>query len=82
MSESRSEIKRIRQKAMCDIVTGDDGYEYYWPQADHGAYSSFDLRTIADYLDELNKGWDEQVRAEMEKDWDRQIQAETERRDA
>ncbi len=47
-----------------EIVKGDDGYNVYWPN-EHGAFTAYDLRRLADYLDELNKGWDEQVRKEL-----------------
>ena len=43
-----------------DIDPLDDGYLYYWPRSG-GALSAYDLRSIANKLDELNKPWDDQV---------------------
>lgn len=36
-----------------EIVAGDDGFYYYWPEG-HGALSSADLRIIADELERRN----------------------------
>lgn len=43
-----------------ELVTFEDGYKYFWPVRT-GAFSSHNLRDIADQLDELNKAWDEEV---------------------
>ena len=54
-------VKQINEQE--EIVTFEDGFKYYWPVSNRGAFSSHDLRTIADYLDELNKDWQAQVEA-------------------
>ena len=44
-----------------DLVCADDGYYYYWPTNQTGAYSAELLKEISKHLDEINKPWDEQV---------------------
>lgn len=39
-----------------------DGYYVYQPVNVNGCWSAYEMRIIADKLDELNKDWDEQVR--------------------
>ena len=51
--------EQVKQKARENIIPLEDGEYYYWTEK--GALSSFDLRVIADDLDELNRGWREQV---------------------
>lgn len=43
------------------LITLDDGYLYFWPVKNEGAYSAHDLREIADELDRRNEPWDKQV---------------------
>lgn len=45
-----------------ELVTGDDGFVYYWPNK-NGALSSHDLRIIADELDKRNAGWEAEINA-------------------
>jgi hypothetical protein len=51
----------VRKRCLSDIETGDDGYKCWWPLHGSGSLNAIDLRIIADYLDELNKEWDEEV---------------------
>jgi hypothetical protein len=44
-----------------EFITGDDGYVYYWPEGNRGCLSSFQLRIIADELDNRNEKWDKQI---------------------
>jgi hypothetical protein len=45
-----------------DIITLDDGFKYYWPSDWHkGAFSSHNLREIADFLDEVNEPWQKKI---------------------
>lgn len=55
-------MKSIIEVVQIDIVAGDDGYYVFWPHKTTGAYTSRDLREIADELDLKNKKWDKQVR--------------------
>jgi hypothetical protein len=59
-----SKNDRIIKAISDELVTGDDGYVVWWP-SDKGAINAWQLRVIADYLDERNKPWDEIVRREM-----------------
>lgn len=56
------EIERQRRMSLLDarksLVTGDDGYVVFWPTSNVGAYTSYDLREIADELDKRNASWD------------------------
>lgn len=56
---------RIVKAIQHEIVTFDDGYKYYCPTGNKGGWSSYDLRIIADYLDELNKSWNDQVNLDI-----------------
>ena len=44
-----------------EIVTFEDGFEYYSPEGTHGGLSAHNLREIADYLDLVNKPWSDQI---------------------
>lgn len=44
-----------------DLVMDVDGYFYYWPSIEKGAWSSYSMRMIADKMDELNKPWDDYI---------------------
>lgn len=50
------EISKIEK----DIIPLEDGYFYFAPSSG-GAISSRELRQIADYLDEKNTKWDDDV---------------------
>lgn len=47
------------------FVTGEDGYVIFWPTGNNGAFTSYDLRLMADELDARNKEWDKQVRKDL-----------------
>lgn len=42
-----------------EIVCCEDGFYRYWPNESRslGAMNSYDLRQLADYLDEVNEPW-------------------------
>lgn len=54
-------IDNLRQKVAKELEVMEDGYKVWWPLHGSGYLNSFDLRVIADYLDELNKDWDTQI---------------------
>jgi hypothetical protein len=47
------------------IVRGDDGFYCFWPKESGGSFSAANLREIADWLDERNKGWGAVVDEEL-----------------
>ena len=49
-----------------DAVVNDDGYYVFFPIQNGGYWSADVLRHVADTLDELNRGWDAQVKRDME----------------
>ena len=51
----------FKDKKIGDCVRDVDGYFYFW-QYDDGCWSSYQLKEVAEILDELNKEWDEQVK--------------------
>jgi hypothetical protein len=63
MSET-NEQARVKMIALIDkrgeFDTLEDGYVYHFPTV-NGAYSSYQLRWIADELDARNKDWDAQI---------------------
>lgn len=44
-----------------ELVTLDDGFVYFWPEANFGALSAHELREIADSLDRINKPWSDDI---------------------
>lgn len=44
-----------------DFVVGEDGFKVFWPTTNHGAFNSWALRAIADFLDRENKDWANQL---------------------
>lgn len=45
-----------------EILVKEDGfYDFYPPYGKSGYYDSWVMREIADKLDELNKGWEENI---------------------
>lgn len=65
MTPKEYHVQRIKDMVKTDIETLEDGYKVWWPLHGTGYLSSFDLRVIADYLDELNKDWDAIVQAQV-----------------
>lgn len=61
MTKYEEHVALVRKRCLSDIETGDDGYKWWWPLHGCGLLNATDLRIIADYLDELNKDWDEEV---------------------
>lgn len=61
MNKLKEHIDKVRSRCTSDIETMEDGYKGWWPLHGSGYLNATDLRIIADYLDELNKAWDEQV---------------------
>lgn len=53
--------KHIIGRLANDIIVGDDGYYIFWPTSGAGAFEAWNLRLVADILDELNKPWDNQI---------------------
>jgi len=48
-------------KLIGELLMDVDGYFYFWPEDNNGAWSSSHLRELTNKLDELNKEWDKQV---------------------
>lgn len=61
-SETPDWLKRIDK----DIAPMECGYYHYFP-SEGGGLSANDLRIIADHLDKMNEGWDNDVRAYFDK---------------
>jgi len=55
----------FKKKKIGSFVIQDDGYYGYYTTETSGYWSSYALRGIADALDNLNKGWDEQIKKEL-----------------
>jgi len=55
------------QREVGSLVMGVDGYFYFWPVDNNGAWSSYHLREVANKLDEINKEWHQQVEKEFSK---------------
>ena len=51
-------------KLIGELLQDIDGYFYFWPTDNNGAWASNHLRELANKLDELNKEWDKQVEKE------------------
>jgi hypothetical protein len=50
-----------------DIEIEMDGYYYFFPSGG-GGLSAWDLRSIADKLDDINKDWDAEVQRALNDD--------------
>jgi len=55
------------QREVGSLVMDVDGYFYFWPVDNNGAWSSYHLREVANKLDEINKEWHQQVEKEFSK---------------
>jgi len=55
------------QRDVGSLVMDVDGYFYFWPVDNNGAWSSYHLREVANKLDEINKEWHQQVEKEFSK---------------
>lgn len=53
-------IRHVRRVADRDMVVGDDGFRTWCPSR-AGGFRPLDLRVIADYMDELDEPWHQQV---------------------
>jgi len=49
-----------------EVFSDVDGYQKFWPELRGGYWDTWVLREIADYVDSLNKEWDEQVRKDLD----------------
>jgi hypothetical protein len=63
MTATPDHIAHLIQSVNKDFVLGEDGFQVYWPTRSTGALSPWMLRAIADYLDEVNKPWSEEINA-------------------
>lgn len=61
ITEHKYNIVTYNYKLIGELIKDVDGYFYFWPEDNNGAWASHNLRELADKLDELNKEWDEQV---------------------
>lgn len=57
-------IRTNNGKLIGELLMDVDGYFYFWPEDNNGAWASHHLRELANKLDELNKKWDKQVEKE------------------
>lgn len=53
--------RHLREAVEKDIATAEDGFYHYWPSTSGGFLSAWQLRTIADILDEKNVPWKKQI---------------------
>jgi hypothetical protein len=58
-------IRTNNGKLIGELIMDVDGYFYFWPEDNNGAWASHHLRELANKLDELNKEWDKQVEKEI-----------------
>jgi len=55
------------QREVGSLVMDVDGYFYFWPVDNNGAWSSYHLKEVANKLDEINKQWNEQLEKDLNK---------------
>ena len=61
--EDKSEGVYLNGKLIGQVMRFEDGYySFLGLDGYQGSWSSYDLRVIADLLDDLNKPWDNQVK--------------------
>ena len=62
--EDKSEGVYLNNKLIGQVMRFEDGYySFLGLDGYQGSWSSYDLRVIADLLDDLNKPWDTEVKA-------------------
>jgi hypothetical protein len=62
--EDKSEGVYVNGKLIGHVMRFEDGYYAFMNlEGLNGSWSSYDLRMIADLLDDLNKPWDTEVKA-------------------
>ncbi len=54
-------------KLLGELLMDVDGYFYFWPEDNNGAWAANHLRDVADRLDEVNKDWNNQIIKELSK---------------
>ena len=58
-------MRTINGKLIGELIMDVDGYFYFWPADNNGAWAANHLRELANKLDELNKEWNKQVEKEL-----------------
>ena len=58
-------MRTVNGKLIGELIMDVDGYFYFWPEDNNGAWASSHLRELANKLDELNKEWNTQVEKEL-----------------
>lgn len=55
-----------REEVLQETFTLDDGFKYWLPKGfQYGVFSAYQLREIANILDELNYEWQKQIEKEI-----------------
>ena len=62
INNDKYNIVTNKGKLIGELIMDVDGYFYFWPEDNNGAWASSHLRELANKLDELNKEWDKQVK--------------------
>lgn len=61
ISQHKYNIVTGNQKLVGELIMDVDGYFYFWPEDNNGAWSSYLLRQLADKIDEINKPWNQKT---------------------
>ncbi len=65
IDKQKYNMRTINGKLIGELIMDVDGYFYFWPTDNNGAWASNHLRELANKLDELNKEWNKQVEKEL-----------------
>ena len=55
INNDKYNIVTNKGKLIGELIMDVDGYFYFWPEDNNGAWASYHLRNVANKLDELNK---------------------------
>ena len=67
INKHKYSVRTNNGKLVGDLIMDVDGHFYFWPEDNNGAWRSYQLRELADKIDEINKSWDEQVEKQLNK---------------
>jgi hypothetical protein len=55
------------QKLVGKFILDVDGFFYFWPEREDGAWSAWSMKEIASMLDEMNAEWEQHIEEYFEK---------------
>lgn len=54
------------QKVVGKFILDVDGFFYFWPEREDGAWSSWSMKEIAEMMEDMNREWEEKIKEHFE----------------